>query len=83
MTHVRERHQVIRDEIVAGLLRNGMTIRQFAKRIGKSQTSVGFCIRGVTSPKPIRAEIVKLLGFDPWEKHPPVAYRPLIETDSE
>ena len=67
MKKYRERHEMIRDEIVAGLMKEGMTIKDFAKMLGKSQTAVGFCIRSVTSTKSIRKEIIDILGFNPWE----------------
>ena len=70
----RERHDIIRDEIVAGLLKEGLTVKDLAKRIGKSPTAVGFCIRSVTSPSAIRNEIIKILGFNPWDKYPPISY---------
>ena len=75
MKKYRERHEMIRDEIVAGLMKEGMTIKDFAKMLGKSQTAVGFCIRSVTSTKSIRKEIIDILGFNPWEKYPSVSYR--------
>ena len=75
MKKYRERHEMIRDEIVAGLMKEGMTIKDFAKMLGKSQTAVGFCIRSVTSTKSIRKEIIDILGCNPWEKYPPVSYR--------
>lgn len=75
MKETRERHEMIRDEIVAGLMKEGMTIKDFAKMLGKSQTAVGFCIRSVTSTKSIRKEIIDILGFNPWEKYPPVSYQ--------
>ena len=75
MKETRERHEMIRDEIVADLMKEGMTIKDFAKMLGKSQTAVGFCIRSVTSTKSIRKEIIDILGFNPWEKYPPVSYR--------
>ena len=74
MKETRERHEMIRDEIVAGLMKEGMTIKDFAKMLGKSQTAVGFCIRSITSTKSIRKEIIDILGFNPWEKYPPVSY---------
>ena len=64
MKETRERHEMIRDEIVAGLMKEGMTIKDFAKMLGKSQTAVGFCIRSVTSTKSIRKEIIDILGFN-------------------
>ena len=75
MKETRERHEIIRDEIVAGLIKKGLTIKDFAMKLGKSQTAVGFCIRSVTSTKSIRKEIIKILGFNPWEKYPPVSYQ--------
>ena len=68
MKETRERHEMIRDEIVAGLMKEGMTIKDFAKMLGKSQTAVGFCIRSITSTKSIRKEIIDILGFNPWKK---------------
>ena len=61
MKETRERHEMIRDEIVAGLMKEGMTIKDFAKMLGKSQTAVGFCIRSITSTKSIRKEIIDIL----------------------
>ena len=75
MKETRERHEMIRDEIVAGLMKEGMTIKDFAKMLGKSQTAVGFCIRSITSTKSIRKEIIDILRFNPWEKYTPLSYR--------
>jgi len=73
---IRERNDYIRDEIVAELTKKGLTIKELAQSMGKAPTTVQACIRGFTSPPEITVHIIKIIGFNPWDKFPPVEYVP-------
>ena len=72
---MREREQIIRDFIVAELMKRGFSIKDVAVNIGKSSSAVQQVVRGWTSTASIRKEIIKIIGKNPWILFPPQEYK--------
>ena len=72
---MRQRQQVIRDFIVAELMKQGLSIKDLAHKLGKSSGSVQQVVRGWTSTPVIKNEIIRILGKDPWKLYPPQDYQ--------
>ena len=72
---MRERQVVIRDYIVAELQKRGLSIKDVASRLGKSQGAVQQVVRSWTSTRIIRNELIKIIKVNPWTKFPPQEYK--------
>ena len=72
---MRERQEIIRDFIVAELQKRGLSIKDVANRLGKSQGSVQQVVRSWTSTRIIRNELIKIIKVNPWTKFPPQEYK--------
>ena len=75
MNHMRERQEVIRDYIVAELLKRGLCIKDVAMKLEKSQGAVQQVVRSWTSTRIIRNELIKIIKVNPWTKFPPQEYK--------
>ena len=72
---MRERQEIIRDFIVAELQKRGLSIKDVANRLGKSQSAVQQVVRSWTSTRIIRNELIKIIKVNPWSKFPPQEYK--------
>ena len=72
---MRERQEIIRDFIVAELQKRGLSIKDVANRLGKSQSAVQQVVRSWTSTRIIRNELIKIIKVNPWTKFPPQEYK--------
>ena len=72
---MRERQEIIRDFIVAELQKRGLSIKDVANRLGKSQGAVQQVVRSWTSTRIIRNEIINIIKVNPWNKFPPQEYK--------
>jgi lambda repressor-like predicted transcriptional regulator len=72
---MRERQEVIRDYIVAELKKNGLSIKDVAMKLEKSQGAVQQVVRSWTSTTIIRNELIKIIKVNPWTKFPPQEYK--------
>ncbi|SVB04621.1 uncharacterized protein METZ01_LOCUS157475 [marine metagenome] len=72
---MRERQEIIRDFIVAELQKRGLSIKDVANRLGKSQGAVQQVVRSWTSTRIIRNELIKIIKVNPWTKFPPQEYK--------
>ena len=72
---MRERQEIIRDFIVAELQKRGLSIKDVANRLGKSQGAVQQVVRSWTSTTIIRNELIKIIKVNPWTKFPPQEYK--------
>ena len=72
---MRERQEIIRDFIVAELQKRGLSIKDVANRLGKSQGAVQQVVRSWTSTRIIRTELIKIIKVNPWTKFPPQEYK--------
>ena len=72
---MRERQEIIRDFIVAELQKRGLSIKDVANRLGKSQSAVQQVVRSWTSTRIIRNELIKFIKVNPWTKFPPQEYK--------
>ena len=72
---MRERQEIIRDFIVAELQKRGLSIKDVANRLGKSQGAVQQVVRSWTSTRIIRNELIKIIKVNPWSKFPPQEYK--------
>ena len=72
---MRERQELIRDFIVAELQKRGLSIKDVANRLGKSQGAVQQVVRSWTSTRIIRNELIKIIKVNPWTKFPPQEYK--------
>ena len=72
---MRERQEIIRDFIVAELQKRGLSIKDVADRLGKSQGAVQQVVRSWTSTRIIRNELIKIIKVNPWTKFPPQEYK--------
>jgi|TARA_B100000929_G_scaffold7240_1_gene6090 lambda repressor-like predicted transcriptional regulator len=73
--YMRERQEIIRDFIVAELQKRGLSIKDVANRLGKSQGAVQQVVRSWTSTRIIRNELIKIIKVNPWTKFPPQEYK--------
>ena len=72
---MRERQEVIRDYIVAELKKNGLSIKDVAMKLEKSQGAVQQVVRSWTSTTIIRNELIRIIKVNPWTKFPPQEYK--------
>ena len=72
---MRERQEIIRDFIVAELQKRGLSIKDVASRLGKSQGAVQQVVRSWTSTRIIRNELIKIIEVNTWTKFPPQEYK--------
>ena len=72
---MRERQEIIRDFIVAELQKRGLSIKDVANRLGKSQGAVQQVVRSWTSTRINRNELIKIIKVNPWTKFPPQEYK--------
>ena len=72
---MRERQEIIRDFIVAELQKRGLSIKDVANRLGKSQGAVQQVVRSWTSTTIIRNELIRIIKVNPWTKFPPQEYK--------
>ena len=72
---MRERQEIIRDFIVAELQKRGLSIKDVANRLGKSQGAVQQVVRSWTSTRIIRNELIRIIKVNPWTKFPPQEYK--------
>ena len=73
--YMRERQEIIRDFIVAELQKRGLSIKDVANRLGKSQGAVQQVVRSWTSTTIIRNELIRIIKVNPWTKFPPQEYK--------
>ena len=70
--HLPEKWQ--RSEL-AELQKRGLSIKDVANRLGKSQGAVQQVVRSWTSTRIIRNELIKIIKVNPWTKFPPQEYK--------